>query len=262
MLLTFTVEIPLKENESDYIIDLETINQMGTLSLTQNPDMLKIKNISYSNSNSSSPKPESKYSKINHSEALSKIILNSHPNLIPIEKKIAEDNDLKAFIELMNKQYIEMINGLQRNGENEDSERNFDVKYEELKKDYEKLKLENEKEIHNLKEELNKNNISLNTHLLNEEIKNLKIALKEKDDRIELLYKNHAKIENQGSEKDEVISELKKEIESKYEHFEELNRYINDLLIEKKTRIFEIEKKNQELKELKLLLNTNIKVNN
>ena len=53
--------------------------------------------------------------------------------------------------------------------------------------------------------------------------------------------------------------DVEKALDDKYDHFEEMNKYINDLLLEKKERLVKLENKDRKIKELEFDLDTIIR---
>jgi DNA repair exonuclease SbcCD ATPase subunit len=93
---------------------------------------------------------------------------------------------------------------------------------------------------------------------LREEIKELRGKLKEKDERIESMVEAERtstdKVIEYRSKAEKIEIELREEkakMEEKYKHFEELNKYISDLLHEKKKLGLSMDEKTKQWQEMK-----------
>ena len=250
MKLNFTIELPCKEHENCYGLDIDSINPI--IQFTQGENTMTTNSHSQNIQTSSN-----NHSKITVTETITKRILR-RKKISKKESKFNEDEDFKVFIEDVNLEYNELVNkynllvdengklkmALKNSGGSQGSGAERE-KYNLLKKEFEDFKK-------NLGENGANGKIGLGSHVLNEEVKSLKRELLEREDKIRNFYKKQDRIEQERDGKDDVISNLKNELEEKYEHFEELNKYINDLLKEKKEKVWDLEKKNKEIKELRL----------
>jgi DNA repair exonuclease SbcCD ATPase subunit len=93
---------------------------------------------------------------------------------------------------------------------------------------------------------------------LREEIKELRGKLKERDERIEKMIESEReaadqviKFRTQVEKTDIELREQKAKMEEKYKHFEELNKYISDLLHEKKKLGLSMDEKTTQWQEMK-----------
>lgn len=128
-----------------------------------------------------------------------------------------------------------------------------DEQIEELVKENEKLQKELKEKLQDQKEENQED-----SQYLREEIKDLREKLKQRDERIEKMIEEGRsgadqviKFRTQAEKMEIDLREQKAKMEEKYKHFEELNKYISDLLHEKKKLNLEMEEKDAQWRQMK-----------
>ncbi len=128
--------------------------------------------------------------------------------------------------------------------------------YKKLFEEYETYKKVSAEKIDLLKKEVAsfKDSNQYENHDLFEKVKDLERDLKEKNSKIELLKDSSSNFEKMRTEHQKELDDLQNQLDEKYDHFEELNKYINDLLREKKTRTANLEEKGRKIAELELEL--------
>ena len=128
-----------------------------------------------------------------------------------------------------------------------------DEQIEELIQENESLKEELKNKVKEQKEENQED-----SQYLREEIRDLRSKMKERDERIEKMIEQEResadsiiKYRTQAEQVEIELKEQKAKMEEKYKHFEELNKYISDLLHEKKKLSLNMDEKETQWKEMK-----------
>ena len=128
-----------------------------------------------------------------------------------------------------------------------------DAQIEELIQENEALREELKSKVKEQKEENQED-----SQYLRDEIRDLRTKMKERDDRIEKMIEQEReaadsviKYRTQAEQVEIELKEQKAKMEEKYKHFEELNKYISDLLHEKKKLGLSMDEKTTQWKEMK-----------
>ena len=128
-----------------------------------------------------------------------------------------------------------------------------DEQIEELAQENERLRQELKEKVQEQKDENQED-----SQYLREEIKDLREKLKQRDERIEQMIEDGRsgadqviKFRTQAEKMEIELREQKAKMEEKYKHFEELNKYISDLLHEKKKLNLAMEEKEAEWRQMK-----------
>ena len=87
---------------------------------------------------------------------------------------------------------------------------------------------------------------------LKSKIRTLQKELDDKDEELQETKKKLNEVDVSNSKHDEKMKALKLQIEEKYKHFDELNRYINDLLKEKRKFVAQIDQYQRKIENLEL----------
>lgn len=84
-------------------------------------------------------------------------------------------------------------------------------------------------------------NNNLDVTIREQKFMDLERDIREKDEIIKMLKQEQIDFEPKLQKLKEENEDLEKMLDSKYEHFEEMNKYINQLLMEKKDNLANIE---------------------